>query len=104
MDKLDQFKDEMDKVPNNGLIKRVFHQADEMLSVEMHIPAGLAISKHTHSYSHLSILASGRVELDQGGIKRIVEAPACIFIPASVDHTVKAITDTIWFCCHQKDL
>lgn len=98
---LAEFIEEMhQKVPGNGHIKRVFHEADGLFSVEMHIPAGLKISKHTHGYSHLSFLAKGIVEVSYAGSPKLYKAPACVLIPASVDHEITAVTDAVWYCTH----
>jgi quercetin dioxygenase-like cupin family protein len=65
--------------------------------------AGEAILKHTHNYSHLSILAKGKVAILRGDEIDIVDAPACIEIKEGLTHGVKAITDCVWFCIHATD-
>lgn len=62
------------------------------------IPAGVALTQHSHDHAHLSILASGRVSVDADGVKTEYEAPACLTIPAHVVHSVTAITPAVWFC------
>ena len=59
--------------------------------------------QHAHKYGHLSILASGSVELLVDGIKSIVEAPACLTIAAGKHHGVKSLTDVVWYCVHATD-
>jgi quercetin dioxygenase-like cupin family protein len=78
----------------------IHHDSDGLYSKEMHIPAGVAMGKETHPYSHLSFLAKGRVRLVAGDNEREIEAPACINVQAGVEHAVIALTDAVWFCTH----
>jgi len=79
------------------------HFSDGLYAKETRFPAGVAILKHTHDFSHLSILAKGKVAVMKGEVVEIVEAPACIEIKAGVTHGVKALTDCVWFCIHATD-
>ncbi len=79
------------------------HFSDGLYAKEMAFTAGEAILKHTHNYSHLSILAKGKVAVLRGDEIHIVDAPACIEIKAGLNHGVKAITDCVWFCIHATD-
>lgn len=79
------------------------HFSDGLYAKEMAFSEGEAILKHTHNYSHLSILAKGKVAVLKGEEIDIIEAPACIEIKAGVTHGVKAITDCVWFCIHHTD-
>jgi len=77
--------------------------SDGLYAKETAFAAGTAILKHTHSFSHLSILAKGKVAVLRGTEIDIVDAPACIEIKAGMTHGVKAITDCVWFCIHATD-
>lgn len=79
------------------------HFSDGLYAKQAVFPAGVAILKHTHDFSHLSILAKGKVAVMKGEVVEIVEAPACIEIKAGVTHGVKALTDCVWFCIHATD-
>jgi quercetin dioxygenase-like cupin family protein len=79
------------------------HFCDGLYAKETVFPAGVAILKHVHDFSHLSILAKGKVAVMKGEDVEIVEAPACIEIKAGVTHGVKALTDCVWFCIHATD-
>jgi quercetin dioxygenase-like cupin family protein len=79
------------------------HFTDGLYAKENAINAGEAILKHTHNYSHLSILAKGKVAVLRGDEIDIVDAPACIEIKAGLTHGVKAITDCVWYCIHATD-
>lgn len=76
------------------------HFSDGLYAKEARFPAGVAILKHTHDFSHLSILAKGKVAVMKGEDVEVIEAPACIEIKAGMTHGVKALTDCVWFCIH----
>jgi quercetin dioxygenase-like cupin family protein len=79
------------------------HFSDGLYAKETHIPAGQMLMQHKHNYSHLSVLAKGKVVVVKDGDIQIIEAPACIEIVAGENHGVKAITDVVWFCVHATD-
>jgi len=79
------------------------HFSDGLYAKEASFEAGTAILKHTHDFSHLSILAKGKVAVMKGDEIEIIEAPSCIEIKAGLVHGVKAITDCVWFCIHATD-
>jgi quercetin dioxygenase-like cupin family protein len=79
------------------------HFSDGLYAKETHVPAGMALMKHTHDFSHLSILAKGKVAVLKGEEIEVIEAPACIEIKAGLVHGVKAIDDCVWFCIHATD-
>jgi len=81
----------------------VHHFSDGLYAKETFVPAGTAIMKHTHDFSHLSILAKGRVAVMKGEQISIIDAPACIEIKAHVIHGIKAMSDCVWFCIHATD-
>jgi quercetin dioxygenase-like cupin family protein len=76
------------------------HFSDGLYAKETRVPAGMALMKHTHDFSHLSILAQGKVAVLVGDEIEIVQAPACIEIKAGLTHGVKAIEDCVWYCIH----
>jgi len=78
----------------------VHHFSDGLYAKQMIIQADTMILKHTHSFSHLSILASGKVAVMRGDEVDVIQAPACIEIKAGLVHGVKALTDCVWFCIH----
>ena len=67
---------------------------------ETRIPAGSILVQHKHKHDHLSVLASGSVELVVDGIKSVIHAPACLTIEANKHHGVKSLTDVVWYCIH----
>jgi quercetin dioxygenase-like cupin family protein len=70
---------------------------------ESRIPAGHMLVQHAHKHDHLSILASGSVELVVDHTINIIHAPACITIKAQKHHGVKTLTDCVWYCVHATD-
>lgn len=81
----------------------VHHFSDGLYAKETHIAAGEMLMQHKHEYSHLSVLAKGKVVVVKDGDIKIVEAPACLEIVAGEHHGVKAITDCVWYCIHATD-
>jgi len=79
------------------------HFSDGLYAKESRFSEGTAILKHTHEFSHLSILAKGKVAVMIGEEIEVIEAPACIEIKSGITHGVKAITDCVWFCIHATD-
>ena len=76
------------------------HFSAGVYAKETHIPAGHVLVQHKHKFSHLSILASGSIELMVDGERKIIHAPACLTIEADKHHGVKSLTDVVWYCVH----
>ena len=70
---------------------------------ETRIPAGSILVQHKHKHDHLSVLASGSVELVVDGVKSVIHAPACLTIEANKHHGVKSLTNVVWYCIHATD-
>jgi quercetin dioxygenase-like cupin family protein len=70
---------------------------------ESRIPAGHVLVQHSHKHDHLSILASGSVEIVVDGKTSVINAPACFTIEANKHHGVKTLTDAVWYCIHATD-
>lgn len=79
------------------------HFSAGVYAKETRIPAGYVLVQHAHKHDHLSILASGSVEMIVDGVKSVVEAPACLTIAAGKHHGIKSITDVVWYCVHATD-
>ena len=76
------------------------HFAGGVYAKETRIPAGMVLVQHLHLHDHLSLLASGSVELEVDGARSTHVAPACLKIEAGKYHGVKALTDSVWYCIH----
>ena len=79
------------------------HFSSGVYAKETRIPAGFVLVQHVHKHDHLSILASGSVEMAVEGVKSIIHAPACLTIAAGKHHGIKSITDVVWYCVHATD-
>jgi mannose-6-phosphate isomerase-like protein (cupin superfamily) len=79
------------------------HFSSGVYAKEAVIPAGSWLMQHTHKHSHLSILASGSIELIVDGKTSVLHAPACLSIAAGKHHGVKSLTDVVWYCIHATD-
>jgi quercetin dioxygenase-like cupin family protein len=78
----------------------VHHFAGGTYAKQMQLPKGYKAYSHSHTYSHLSILAKGKalVRTDEG--EHVYTAPACITIEANLNHEITALEDVSWFCIH----
>lgn len=76
------------------------HFSSGVYAKETRIPAGYVLVQHAHKHDHLSILASGSVEMVIDGVKSVVQAPACLTIAAGKHHGIKSLTDVVWYCVH----
>ena len=79
------------------------HFSSGVYAKETRIPAGFVLVQHAHKHDHLSILASGSVELVVDGVKSVVHAPSCLTIAAGKHHGIKSLTDVVWYCVHATD-
>jgi quercetin dioxygenase-like cupin family protein len=75
-------------------------QARGIYAKELRIPGGALLVTHEHSYDHLSILASGMVDLMVDGTEKTLTGPCAIMIKAGLAHGIRALTDAVWFCIH----
>jgi quercetin dioxygenase-like cupin family protein len=74
--------------------------SDGLYAKEMVVPKGYIVGTHAHKFSHLSILAKGKVVVKTDDLEAIYEAPSCLEIKEGVNHTIEALEDTVWFCIH----
>jgi quercetin dioxygenase-like cupin family protein len=82
--------------------KKMVFGGVEMLRFD--IPAGTLLVAHCHDYGHLSILASGKVELWTADNKlQVLEGPVEVQIPAKSKHAIQSLTDAVWYCLHKED-
>lgn len=92
---------------NQGLteagVDLVHHFGDDGSGVyvkETRIPAGAELGMHTHTFTHKSVLAVGRVVLITAGERREIDAPAVLTLKQGQSHEVQALTDVVWLCIH----
>ena len=74
--------------------------SDGLYAKEMVLLKGYIAYSHSHKYSHLSILAKGRVIVKTDEYNQEYTAPACINIEANTYHQIEALEDVVWFCVH----
>ena len=79
------------------------HFSSGVYAKESRIPANYVLVQHKHKYDHLSILASGSVELMVDGVRSVIDAPACLTIQAGKHHGIKSLTEVVWYCIHATD-
>lgn len=79
------------------------HFGGGVYAKETHVRAGQVLVQHKHEHGHLSVLASGMVEVLVDGARTVLAGPACVVIEAGKHHGIKALTDAVWFCIHATD-
>lgn len=79
------------------------HFGGGVYAKETIVPAGMVLVQHKHEHDHLSILASGTVEVTVDGARKVLIGPACLKIQAGTHHGIKALTDVVWYCIHATD-
>ncbi|MEJ8813384.1 hypothetical protein WKW77_20015 [Variovorax ureilyticus] len=72
----------MNQTPSLADLPITHHFGGGVYSKETRIPAGMIVVQHKHEYDHLSILASGTVELLVDGVRSELTGPACLTIKA----------------------
>lgn len=74
--------------------------SDGLYAKQLTLDAFHVAETHEHAYSHLSILAKGRVIVTVEGKEEEYVAPTCIQIKAGLSHSIEALEDSTFFCCH----
>ena len=81
----------------------VHNFSDGLYAKQMFVPQGYVIGQHAHEFSHLSILAKGKVIVRTDDSVIEYTAPACLEIKEGIHHAIEALEDTVWFCIHATD-
>lgn len=84
---------------------------DHQYAKRIELQAGQMVGKHMHTYTHLSIVAKGRVLVRTDGgdgsrklkTQQEYKAGDCVKITANTLHHITALEDSIWFCTHATD-
>lgn len=84
-------------------VELVHHFVGGLYCKETHIPAGVKLTQHVHSFDHLSVLAQGRVIVTVDGVDTEYSAPAFLTIHAGKVHEITALTEVVWGCLHASD-
>jgi len=81
----------------------VHNFSDGLYAKQMFVPKGYMVGQHAHAFSHLSILAKGKVIVRTDNETTTYTAPACLEIKKGIQHAIEALEDTVWFCIHATD-
>lgn len=77
------------------------HFSEGVYAKQMFLPKDAIACTHKHNYDHLSILAQGKVIVLFDDDKfETYTAPACITIKKDMNHAIRALEDSVWFCVH----
>lgn len=71
---------------------------------ETMIQKGRALDMHIHTFTHKSVLCSGRVRLTVDGKTSTVKAPAVLTVHRGIAHRVEALADSVWLCIHASEV
>lgn len=80
---------------NLGLVANMFVR-------QMHFKeAGACEQGHAHTFDHLTLLASGRLQVEANGEITEYTAPTMIYIDSDVEHKLTALEpETVAYCIH----
>ena len=78
----------------------VHNFSDGLYAKLIFVPKGYMVGQHAHAFSHLSILAKGKVIVRTDNETTTYTAPACLEIKKGINHAIEALEDTVWFCIH----
>ncbi|GAC1460662.1 MAG: hypothetical protein NVSMB70_06280 [Chamaesiphon sp.] len=88
-------------------MEQYYHiSGDGCCIVEYRMPKGFELGKHVHPFGHLSVLVSGKVELEVDGQVSVLEAlsgPRVLNIKAHTQHVIRALEYSIWMCVQATD-
>lgn len=87
-------------------IDLMHHMPDDGSGVyikQTRIPAGVKLQMHTHTFTHKSVLCSGKVLLRVDGEILPVQGPAVLTVKEGQAHEVEAVTEAVWLCIHATD-
>ena len=92
------FQDNLGKFDFDPQIKHFFSSG--VYAKQIFVPKDHFVIQHTHKFSHLSILAKGKVIVKTDENEQIYEAPACLTILEGINHAIIALENCIWYCIH----
>ena len=78
----------------NGTVLKVMACDDKMTMLQSTMPAGLDKPPHTHSEIQAYYIVSGKMELEVGEEKKIMEAGDTCIVPSMIPHGAKIIEET----------
>ncbi|GGM69426.1 cupin [Thermogymnomonas acidicola] len=77
-----------------GVTRRVFYGERSMLTM-IDLKKGAEVPAHRHESEQITWVMSGSLEMTVGGKTRILSAGDVIVIPGSVEHSARALEDTV---------
>lgn len=79
------------------------HFMDGLYAKRITLKQGASFGKHTHSFTHVSIVAQGVARVQAGDVFTDYRKGDPVVILAGVAHSVVALEDLVWFCIHATD-
>jgi quercetin dioxygenase-like cupin family protein len=81
---------------NPFLVRQVIH-GDLMTIARLELKRGASVPEHSHHNEQVSMVQSGRILFNLGGVETTVGAGETVRIPPNVPHFVEVIEDCIVF-------
>ena len=87
----------------SGILDITHHFMHGLYAKRIALDKGASFGKHTHDFSHISVVAKGVARVDVGGVWTDYGPGSFIEIQADIEHSVLALEDLVWFCVHVTD-
>jgi len=81
---------------NPFLVRQVIH-GDLMTIARLELAKGCSVAEHSHHNEQISMVQSGRVLFNVGGVASTVGAGETVRIPPNVPHFVEVVEDCVVF-------
>lgn len=101
---IDDLTDIVSDIPTDSIISRTFHEDDHLKAILFGFAQGQVLSEHTASQPAILHFLQGEAQLTLGEDVRDVEAGAWVHMPAHLQHSVQAKTQTQMLLLLFKDL
>lgn len=75
--------------------RRTMATTDEAMLCRFLLEAHSIVPPHSHMNDQVGYVVSGKVEMTIGGETRIVEAGASYAIPGGIEHSARALVDSV---------
>lgn len=79
------------------------HFMDGLYAKRITLKKGESFGKHTHDFTHISIVAQGVARVQAGDVFTDYRQGDHVVILAGVAHSVVALEELVWFCIHTTD-
>lgn len=86
-----------------GILGISHHFMDGLYAKRITLKRGESFGKHTHDFTHISIVAQGVARVQAGDVFTDYRKGDYVVVLAGVEHSVVALEELVWFCIHTTD-